>query len=57
MLVTKDIVIVEKEEERVPSKAEKAHLERSGRVITGMDINRGWNDAQPGENKARRVNL
>ena len=46
MVVTRDIVVVENREQRIPSKTEKAHLEGSGRVITGLDINRGWSDVQ-----------
>ena len=41
MVVTKDTVIIEKGEEKIPSKTEKAYLERSGRVITGLDIEDG----------------
>ena len=40
--VTKDIIILRVGEDRVPAKSEKAQLEREGKIITGLDIERSW---------------
>lgn len=44
--VTKDVVIVEYGHDRVPSKAEKAELEKSKRVISGFEVCRDWSAKQ-----------
>lgn len=36
----KDVVVIEFEHDRVPSKTEKIELEKSKRAISGFDINR-----------------
>ena len=38
--VSKDIVILDFGREKIPTKSEKAKLERSGRIISGFDVNR-----------------
>lgn len=38
----KDVVVIEFEHDRVPSKTEKIELEKSKRAISGFDINREW---------------
>ncbi len=43
-LVTRNIVIVDANSEKVPSKSEKPRLERKRRIITGFDIDRRWDD-------------
>ena len=40
--VSKDVIVVEYEHDRVPSKAEKIELEKSKRVISGFEVNREW---------------
>ena len=42
--VTRDIVILRAGEYTVPSRNEKAQMERNGCIVTGMDIDRGWNE-------------
>ena len=42
--VTRDIVILLANENTIPSRHEKAQLEKDGRIVTGMDIDRGWNE-------------
>ena len=40
--VSKDVIVIEYEHDRVPSKAEKIELEKSKRVISGFEVNREW---------------
>ena len=42
--VTRDIVILLPHENTTPSRHEKAQLEKDGRIVTGMDIDRGWSE-------------
>ena len=42
--VTRDIIILRAGENTVPSRNEKAEMERNGCIVTGMDIDRGWNE-------------
>lgn len=42
--VSKDVIILEKDTQKVPSKTEKQYLERNKRIISGFDINRQWHD-------------
>ena len=44
--MTKDIDVIEYGHDRVPSKTEKAELEKSKRVISGFEICRGWSATQ-----------
>ena len=44
--VTKDVVVIEYGYDRVPSKAEKAELEKSKRVISGFEVGRDWSAKQ-----------
>ena len=39
-IVSKDVMILEMGREKIPTKAEKLDLERSGRIISGVDIDR-----------------
>ncbi len=39
---TKDIIVLRASEDRVPAKSEKAQLEREGKIITGLHIERSW---------------
>ncbi|KAJ7389599.1 Fibronectin type 3 and ankyrin repeat domains protein 1, partial [Desmophyllum pertusum] len=41
-IVSKDVIILEFGREKIPTKSEKHELERSGRIISGFDINRKW---------------
>ena len=41
-IVSKDVMILERGREKIPTKAEKLDLERSGRIISGVDIDRKW---------------
>ena len=41
-IVSKDVMILEMGREKIPTKAEKPDLERSGRIISGVDIDRKW---------------
>ena len=41
-IVSKDVMILEMGREKIPTKAEKLDLERSGRIISGVDIDRKW---------------
>ena len=41
-IVSKDVMILEMGREKVPTKAEKLDLERSGRIMSGDDIDRKW---------------
>ena len=41
-IVSKDVTILEMGREKIPMKAEKPDLERSGRIISGVDIDRKW---------------
>ena len=52
--VSKDIVILDFGREKIPTKSEKAELERSGRIISGFDINRKW-DAKTLHNEISRL--
>ena len=40
--VSKDVIVIEYEHDRVPSKPEKIELEKSKRVISGFEVNREW---------------
>ena len=42
LTVSKDVIVIEYEHDRVPSKAEKIELEKSKRVISGFEVNREW---------------
>ena len=42
LTVSKDVIVIEYEHDRVPSKAEKIKLEKSKRVISGFEVNRKW---------------
>ena len=42
--VTQDIVILLANENTILSRHEKAQLDKEGRIVTGMDIDRGWNE-------------
>lgn len=42
-IVSKDVMILEMGREKIPTKAENSDLERSGRIISGIDIDRNWN--------------
>eukprot|EP00794_Sanderia_malayensis_P002712 gene2712-3135_t len=42
--VRRDIIILRAGENTVPSRNEKAQMERNGCIVTGMDIDRGWNE-------------
>ena len=42
--VTRDIVRPLAYENIIMTRLEKARLEKDGRIVTGMDINRGWNE-------------
>ena len=42
-IVTRDVIIIEKGREHMPSKAKKVEMERNGRVVTGFDLDRSWN--------------
>ena len=44
--VIKDVVVIEYGHDRVPSKTEKAELEKSKRVISGFEVCRGWSATQ-----------
>ena len=44
--VTKDVVVIEYGHDRVPSKAEKAELKKSKRVISGFEVGRDWSAKQ-----------
>ena len=44
--VTKDVVVIEYGHDRVPSKAEKAELEKSKRVISGFEVSKDWSAKQ-----------
>ena len=52
--VSKDVVILDFGREKIPTKSEKAELERSGRIISGFDINRKW-DAKTLHNEISRL--
>ena len=52
--VSIDIVILDFGREKIPTKSEKAELERSGRIISGFDINRKW-DAKTLHNEMSRL--
>ena len=39
LTVSKDVIVIEYEHDRVPSKAEKIELEKSKRVISGFKVN------------------
>ena len=41
-IVSKDVMILEIGREKVPTKAEKANLERSGEIISGVEIDGKW---------------
>ena len=41
-IVSKDVMILEMGRDKIPTKAEKPDLERSGRIISGVDIDRKW---------------
>ena len=41
-IVSKDVMILEMGREKIPTKVEKPELERSGRIISGIDIDRKW---------------
>ena len=41
-MVSKDVIVLEYGKEKIPSKSEKPELERSGRIISGFDIDRKW---------------
>lgn len=41
-VVSKDVMILEMGREKIPTKAERPDLERSGRIISGVDIDRKW---------------
>ena len=41
-IVSKDVMILEMGREKIPTKAEKPDLERSGRITSGVDIDRKW---------------
>ena len=41
-IVSKDVMILEMGREKIPTKTEKPDLERSGRIISGVDIDRKW---------------
>ena len=44
--MSKDVVVIEYGHDRVPSKAEKAELEKSNRVISGFEVCRDWRAKQ-----------
>ena len=44
--VIKDVVVIEYGHDRIPSKTEKAKLEKSKRVISGFEVCRGWSATQ-----------
>ena len=44
--VTRDVMVLKAGEETVPSRAEKSQLELDGRIITGFDVNRSWEQEQ-----------
>lgn len=41
-IVTRDVIIIEKGHEHVPSKTEKVQMERKRRVVSGFDVDRNW---------------
>jgi len=41
-VVTRDVIIIEKGHEQMPSRLEKVQLERKRRVISGFDVDRSW---------------
>jgi len=45
-LPSEDVIIVERGREKSPRKCEKPDLERSGRVISGFNVNRRWDAKQ-----------
>ena len=46
LTVSRDVVVIDYGQDRVPSKAEKAKLEKSKRVISGFEVNRDWTAKQ-----------
>ena len=42
-IVTRDVLIIEKGKEIMPTKTEKVEMERKGRVSSGFDVVRSWN--------------
>ena len=46
LIVSKDVIVIEYEHDRVPSKTEKIELEKSKRVISGFEVNREWTAKQ-----------
>eukprot|EP00794_Sanderia_malayensis_P001586 gene1586-1752_t len=42
-LVTRDVIIMNFDSERLPSKSQKPKLEQERRVISGFDVDRRWN--------------
>lgn len=41
-LVLKDVVILDAGKDKIPTKPEKVELERNGRIVSGVDIDRRW---------------
>lgn len=41
-LVAKDVVILDAGKDKIPTKPEKVELERNGRIVSGVDIDRRW---------------
>lgn len=41
-IVIRDVIIIEKGHEHMPSKTEKVQMERKRRVVSGLDVVRNW---------------
>ena len=46
LTVTKDVIVIEYDHDRVPSKAERVELEKSKQVISGFEVSRDWTAKQ-----------
>ena len=44
--MTRDVIVIENGQVRIPTKSEKIELEKNQRVISGFDIDRSWDAEQ-----------
>ena len=45
-MATRNVIVLGKDTDKVPSRTDKLYLERKKRIISGFDIDRRWNEGQ-----------